>query len=116
VQVRHDEGVAIRIDPKPCAGLREDAGEASAGACTGQPLSRDNWISLGADAFDNAEGDTGGSVIASLVRPGVVEDPGMCRSSLYGNREISGSACGGHRRSAMGRRGVEAVDARAREV
>ena len=59
MQVRHDEGVAIRIDPKPCAGLREDAGEASAGACTGQPLSRDNWVSLGADAFDNAEGKTG---------------------------------------------------------
>ena len=65
MQVRHDEGVAIRIDPKPCAGLREDAGEASAGACTGQPLSRDNWVSLGADAFDNAEGYTDGSVIAS---------------------------------------------------
>ena len=28
------------------------------------------------------------------VRPGVVEDPGMCGSSLHGNREISGSTCG----------------------
>jgi hypothetical protein len=68
VQVRHDEGVAIRIDPEPCAGLREDDGEASVGACTGQPLSRENWISLGADAFDNAEGNTGGCVLAS-TRP-----------------------------------------------
>jgi hypothetical protein len=24
------------------------------------------------------------------IRPGVVEDPGMCGSSLFGNREISG--------------------------
>jgi hypothetical protein len=59
VQVRHDEGVAIRIDPEPCTVFREGGGEASAGACTGQPLSRDNWIYLGADAFDNAEGNTG---------------------------------------------------------
>jgi hypothetical protein len=65
VQVRHDEGVAIRIDPEPCAGVREDDGEASAGAGTGQPLSRENWISLGADALDNAEGNMGEGVIAS---------------------------------------------------
>jgi hypothetical protein len=28
------------------------------------------------------------------ARPGVVEDPGMCGSSLYGNREISGLTSG----------------------
>lgn len=96
MQVRHDEGVAIRIDPEPCVGVREDDGEASAGACTGQPLSRDNRISLGADAFDNAEGNTGGVRHREPPsRPGVVEDPGMCRSFSYGNREISGLACGG---------------------
>lgn len=60
MQVRHDEGVAIRIDPEPCVGFREENGEASAGACTGQPLSCENWVFLGADAFDNAEGNTGG--------------------------------------------------------
>jgi len=65
VRVRHDEGIAIRIDPESCAGVREDVGEASAGACTGQPLSRENWIPLGADALDNAEGNTGEGVIAS---------------------------------------------------
>jgi hypothetical protein len=68
VQVRHDEGVAIRIGPEPCAGVRKDGREASVGACTGQPLSRENWIPLGADALDNAEGNTVGSVIAS-TRP-----------------------------------------------
>jgi len=56
VKVHCDEGVAIRIGPKPCAYLREEAGEASVGECTGQPLSRENWNFLGADAFDNAEG------------------------------------------------------------
>jgi len=40
VKVRHDEGVANRIGPEPCAGAREGAGEASVGECIGQPLSR----------------------------------------------------------------------------
>jgi hypothetical protein len=31
VQVHFDEGVAIHIGPEPCAGVREDVGEASAG-------------------------------------------------------------------------------------
>jgi hypothetical protein len=31
VQVRCNEGVAIRIGPEPCVGVREDDGEASAG-------------------------------------------------------------------------------------
>jgi len=43
VKVHCDEGVAIRIGPKPCAYLREEAGEASVGERTGQPLSRENW-------------------------------------------------------------------------
>src|SRR5208283_4681093 len=49
VQVHCDEGVATRIGPKPCAYLREEAGEASVGVRTGQPLSRENWNFLGAD-------------------------------------------------------------------
>lgn len=40
MQVHDDEGVAIRIGPKPCAAVREGGGEASAGVRTGQPLSR----------------------------------------------------------------------------
>ncbi len=31
MRVRRDEGVAIRIGPEPCAGIREGVGEASAG-------------------------------------------------------------------------------------
>ena len=49
MEVRHDEGIANRIVPKPCIGGREASGEASVGDGTGQPLSRDRNI-LGADA------------------------------------------------------------------
>jgi hypothetical protein len=47
VKVHHDEGLATRIGPKPCAGTREGDGEASAGERAGQPLSRDSlksWV------------------------------------------------------------------------
>ena len=54
------KGLASRIGPEPCASVREGRGEASAGERTGQPLSREIRIVLGADAFDNAEGNTGG--------------------------------------------------------
>jgi hypothetical protein len=56
VEVRHDEGVAIHIGPKPCIAGREVSGEASVGEGTGQPLSRDRNI-LGADAVEIAEGN-----------------------------------------------------------
>ena len=65
MKVHHDEGVATHIGPEPCAGVREDDGEASVGERIGQPLSRENWINPGADAVDNAEGNTGGCVTAS---------------------------------------------------
>ena len=35
-----------------------------------------------------------GALSRAPVRPGVVEDPGMCGSSLHGNREVSGLTCG----------------------
>jgi len=46
---------------------------------------------LGADTVHMVEGNTSERVIASAGRPGVVKDPGMCRRSLRGNREISRS-------------------------
>ncbi len=45
MQVRHDEGVAIRIGPGPCVGSREAADEASVGERIGQPLSRETSLS-----------------------------------------------------------------------
>ena len=65
VQVHYDEGVAIRIGPAPCAGIREGVGEASAGVCAGQPSSRESGLYSGADAVLLAEGNTEGRVIAS---------------------------------------------------
>jgi hypothetical protein len=38
VQVHCDEGIANHIGPEPCAGIREDVGEASAGVRAGQPI------------------------------------------------------------------------------
>jgi hypothetical protein len=94
VKVHYDEGIAIHIGPEPCVGIREDAGEASAGEHTGQPWSRENLIIPGADVLEITEGNMDGSVMRAPARPGVVEDPGMCGSSLHGSREVSGLACG----------------------
>ena len=65
MQVLHGEGVANHLGPEPCVGTREGDGEASAGECTGQPLSRERSGVPGADAFQIAEGDTDGRASAS---------------------------------------------------
>jgi hypothetical protein len=72
VKVRHDEGIANRIGPEPCAGAREGTGEASAGECIGQPLSRVRCVIPGADAVAVVEGNTYGrdSASAHMARRG----------------------------------------------
>jgi hypothetical protein len=65
VQVPCDEGIANHIGPEPCAGIREEVGEASAGVRTGQPLSRDRKLFPGADAVCVAEGKTSECASAS---------------------------------------------------
>ena len=65
MQVHCDEGVAIHIGPEPCAGIREDVGEASVGEHIGQPLSRDRLLTPGADAVQKAEGNMSERAIAS---------------------------------------------------
>ena len=52
MRVPCDEGIASRIGPEPCAGLREAVGEASVGECTGQPPSRERLVIPGADAVE----------------------------------------------------------------
>ena len=94
MKVQYDEGVANRIDPEPCGVIREGGGEASAGERIGQPLSPENHDIPDADAVNYVEGDTSGASSRVPGRSGVVEDPGMCRSSLRGNREVSSSTCG----------------------
>jgi hypothetical protein len=87
VRVRRNEGVAIRIGPKPCAGIREGIGEASAGERIGQPLSRESDFSQGADEVTYSEGNTVGHASASVqpalrglrpwhVRKLLVREPG----------------------------------------
>jgi hypothetical protein len=66
VRVHYDEGVAIHIGPKPCADIREDAGEASVGECIGQPLSHEREFVPDADAVNLAEGETDGRVFAPV--------------------------------------------------
>ncbi|MBP0633411.1 hypothetical protein [Cupriavidus sp. AcVe19-1a] len=56
MRVHYDEGIANHIAPEPCAGIREDVGEASVGERAGQPLSHDRTVILGADAVQYAEG------------------------------------------------------------
>jgi hypothetical protein len=65
VRVPCDEGIANHIGPKPCAGIREGVGEASAGVRAGQPLSRDRKLFPSADAVCVAEGKTSECVSAS---------------------------------------------------
>jgi hypothetical protein len=80
VPVHCSEGVAIRTGPEPCVFGREAEGEASAGVCIGQPLSRE-IINRDADAFVTAEGNTGVRVNASVLpvprgrRPWHVQTP-----------------------------------------
>ena len=72
MRVRHDEGVATRIGPEPCAVAREGVGEASAGERTGQPLSRERLIP-DADTVTYVEGNTQRRVSASaaVIRRGL---------------------------------------------
>ena len=58
VQVHHDEGVAIHIDPESCAAAREGISEALTGERIGQPLSRESTLILGADVVPLTEGNT----------------------------------------------------------
>ena len=116
MEVHCDEGIAIYIGPEPCVGIREGVGEASAGECIGQPLSRERMVSREPTLSTERKATRMGAISRAPSRFGVVADPGMCRSFLYGNREISRSASGAKRCvrcwSASGRRGAEADDAR----
>ena len=117
MQVRYDEGVAIHIGPEPCVGVREDVGEASAGERIGQPLSREKPVVPDADVFMVTEGDTLARVIASALTGPAWSKTLACAEALCaGTGRSRVRPADGHRRSASGRRGVVADDARTREV
>ena len=117
MEVRHDEGVAIRIDPEPCADARKGGSEASVGERIGQQLSLAKIHILAPTLLRRRKATWTDASARASRQPGVVEEPGMCGSFLGGNREIPrltnrGKAVG----SASGRRGAVADDARTREV
>ena len=89
MQVRYDEGVAIRIGPEPCVDAREGGGEASAGERIGQPLSRESHLSRTPTSLTGRKATRRGASSRAPRGSGVVGDPGMCGRSLHGNREIS---------------------------
>ena len=89
MQVRYDEGVAIRVDPEPCIVVREGRGEASAGERAGQPLSHVSQASRVPTLLAEWKATRPVATSRAADRPGVVGDPGMHARSLYGNREIS---------------------------
>jgi hypothetical protein len=78
----HDEGVANCIEPEPCGFVRQGRSEASVAAHSSAIEPRKAFV-LDADAVDRAEADAGGASSRELVWSGVVEEPGMCVSSLY---------------------------------
>ena len=92
MKVSHDEGVAIHIGPESCAGAREGLGEALTGERIGQPLSRERVLSWVPTPCILWKATHPGASSRASGRPGVVRDPGMCRRSLHGNREVSRSA------------------------
>ena len=89
MQVRHDEGVAIRVDPEPCIPAREGRGEASAGVRAGQPSSRESHSSRVPTLLIEWKATRVAAPSRAVTRPGVVEDPGTHARSSNGNREIS---------------------------
>jgi hypothetical protein len=89
VQVPCDEGVAIHIGPESCAGAREGFGEALTGGRIGQPLSRERVLFWVPTPCIRWKATCPGATARASGQPGVVRDPGMCRRSLRGNREIS---------------------------
>ena len=91
MEVHHDEGVANRIDPESCADAREGIGEALTGERIGQPLSRESFLFWVPTPCKLWKATCPGALTRAFGRPGVVRDPGMCRRSLHGNREISRS-------------------------
>ncbi len=91
VKVHCDEGVATHIGPEPCAGVREDVGEASAGGHIGQPSSREFVVIPGADAVHLPEGKMDGRANASAqpTRRGLRQFSSQVRSHLPRPRQLA---------------------------
>lgn len=112
VQVLYGEDIASHAGPAPCVVFREGQGEALAGERAGWPLSRVNALSRVPTGLPTWKATRPAALSQAVGRPGAVRDPSMHGRFLFGNREISSLAGGASHRSASGRRGAEAGDAR----
>ena len=99
MKVRHDEGVANRIGPEPCAGSCEGTGEASVGECIGQPLSRERGTSRGPTLSHVWKATRMGATARALICPGVVGEPGMWCAGETGKRGSIGEHTGRYHRA-----------------
>ena len=63
----YEKGVATHLGPEPCAGLREEIGEASVGVRAGRDIEPRKKFAQGADALVAAEGNRSGGAIASRL-------------------------------------------------
>jgi hypothetical protein len=113
VRVPHSEGVANHTDPLSCVGRREVPGEALAGESMGQPSSRESRFQIGMlTPYWVRKATWMDAISRGPIQSRVVRDPGTCRRSLDGNREVSRVTACPVQRSASGRRGAVADDAR----
>ncbi len=95
MKVRYDEGLASHIALESCACHREVSGEGLTEVRAGQPLSRERKTWFRAPTpYPWRKATRAGALSRVPDRPGVVRDPGMCRRSLHGNREVSRLAGG----------------------
>ena len=89
MQVHYDEGVANHIGPEPCV-VAPRGRRRSVGRGAHRPAIEPRKNSIGMPTLlPQRKATRGVRDIASARRSCVVGDPGMCGSSLYGNREIS---------------------------
>ena len=114
MRVPHSEGVANHTDPLSCVGHREVSVEALAGGEHRPAIEPRKSFQIGMPTpYWVRKAIWVDAISRGPIQSRVVRDPGMCRRSLNGNREVSRATACACTRSASGRRGAEADDARA---
>src|SRR5260370_35853752 len=82
------EGLATHGGPESCVDDPRGRGEALTGARAGRAIEPRNHYDRGADAVQEVEGNTaGGAMREPLAGPARAENPGLCGTSMRGNRE-----------------------------
>lgn len=84
----YGEGLANYTSLKSCGNCSNAVAEALTEGSTGGLLSSEITNSRVPTSWSGREGNTDCSVKRAIVRPGGVEELGMCGHSLRGNRDI----------------------------